>query len=235
MAHGLFYIVSIQDHIPNIITDRMKIMDADTNWGTEDSWLQTDFILAGGDYSPSMQNDGCIGTISPSEIHMQHPSSGGFASPYSNFDSPSEGYETSPLFATDDVASSDDWFPLFTDQVAEPGRSVQHPVHAENTPSAECASPTSTESPGTSPRLHSSSSGSAKRSSTSGVRKRSQRLPPIIVDNPNDTVAVKRARNTLAARKSRAKKAEKMEDMEVTIQQLREQVEYWKNKCNAQD
>jgi len=45
-------------------------------------------------------------------------------------------------------------------------------------------------------------------------RKRVPRVPPIIVDDPNDTVAMKRARNTLAARKSRLKRLQKLEEAE---------------------
>jgi len=158
-------------------------------------------------------------------------SSAGFTSPLSLFDSPSEGYDTSPLFHADDLAEN--WYPLFPDAApsSEEGAAVvkakQHPVDG---------SPSSTDSPDTSPRFRSSSvsSSNTKRSSTSGVRKRATPLPPIVVDNPHDIVAVKRARNTLAARKSRAKKAEKMEDMSIMIEELRAEVQHWKDLYHRQ-
>lgn len=215
---------------PGVGLDHMKIVDPDAAWG-EDSWLNGDFSVAGPDFSPSMGNEPLIGTVSPSEIHMHQQSPAGFASPYSTFDSPSEGYDTSPLFQADDVTGPEEWYSLFPDATADRDRVRQDTVQTENS-SGECASPTSTSSTGTSPRVR-SSSGGVKRSSTSGVRKSTKPLPPIVVQDPNDTIAVKRARNTLAARKSRAKKAEKVEIMEAEIQDLKAQVEYWKNKYNA--
>ena len=73
-----------------------------------------------------------------------------------------------------------------------------------------------------------------KHSSVAGVkaRKRDQPLGPIIV-NENDPIALKRARNTDAARKSRAKKVEKGEEMENEIAILKEQVEFWKKQALA--
>jgi hypothetical protein len=72
---------------------------------------------------------------------------------------------------------------------------------------------------------------SAKASSTSGVaaRKRNQPLPPIIVDDPADVVAVKRARNTLAARKSRQKKMERFDELESEIEKLKADRDHWKS------
>ena len=50
-------------------------------------------------------------------------------------------------------------------------------------------------------------------SAAAGVsaRKHNQPLPPIVVEDSNDTVAIKRARSALAARKSRQRKRESME------------------------
>ena len=68
-----------------------------------------------------------------------------------------------------------------------------------------------------------------KHSSVAGVnaRKRDKPLPPIVVDE-QDTVALKRARNTAAARKSRAKKVLERDDLEGQIEDLKAQVEHWK-------
>lgn len=49
---------------------------------------------------------------------------------------------------------------------------------------------------------------------------RSQPLPPVVVDQTADTVAVKRARNTEAARRSRARKLERMTQLEMKIEEL---------------
>jgi hypothetical protein len=60
------------------------------------------------------------------------------------------------------------------------------------------------------------------------ARKRDKPLPPIVVDE-SDAVALKRARNTAAARKSRAKKVNEREDMEGRIAELEAEVERWKS------
>ncbi|KAI1409805.1 hypothetical protein F5Y13DRAFT_203200 [Hypoxylon sp. FL1857] len=54
-------------------------------------------------------------------------------------------------------------------------------------------------------------------------------IPPIFVDDSHDTVAMKRARNTLAARKTRKRKAQRVEELEVKIEELTKERDYWKN------
>ncbi|KAI1472768.1 uncharacterized protein F4812DRAFT_464801 [Daldinia caldariorum] len=78
-----------------------------------------------------------------------------------------------------------------------------------------------------------SSGNHARHSSVAGVnpRRRDKPLPPIIVDDPSDTVAMKRARNTLAARKSRERKAQRFEELEAKIAGLEKERDYWKRKC----
>ena len=83
------------------------------------------------------------------------------------------------------------------------------------------------------PRRKSSNSPSAghgRHSSVAGVnsRRRDKPLPPIIVDDPADTTAMKRARNTLAARKSRERKAQRLDDLELKIAKLEEERDHWK-------
>lgn len=55
-----------------------------------------------------------------------------------------------------------------------------------------------------------------RQSSTAGVSKRRAKsdLAPITVQNPNDVIAIKRARNTMAARKSRDRRATHIEELE---------------------
>lgn len=47
-------------------------------------------------------------------------------------------------------------------------------------------------------------------------------LPPIVIKNPSDRAEVRRARNTEAARRSRAKKNERIRELESTVEYLRE-------------
>ncbi|KAJ6259461.1 hypothetical protein Dda_5098 [Drechslerella dactyloides] len=90
-----------------------------------------------------------------------------------------------------------------------------------------------------SPSTKSMAKGSAanpKRASLNGVNRRKAvtDLPPVQFD-PTNPVDIKRARNTMAARKSRARRVEKMEELADTVeklqaeaQQLKEEREYYK-------
>jgi general control protein GCN4 len=210
-------------------SDQMKVVDPDV-WGEE---LWTPELTMGSEFSPHMGTDLCGTTVSPSEITMNPTMpTPTFSSPYL-FDSPSEGYETSPLFGADDVNGADNWYSLFPESNQDSEDSTASPLMQGHQDMAgdiivKDDSRESTGSPETSPKFLGSGR-IQKRSSTSGVRKRQQPLPPIVVEDPSDIVALKRARNTLAARKSRAKKAEKMDEMEAMIEDLKAQVEHWKN------
>ena len=84
-------------------------------------------------------------------------------------------------------------------------------------------------------RRSDSSPHSKAASAAAGVsaRKRNQPLPPIVVEDPNDTVAIKRARNTLAARKSRQKKMERFDELEAEIAKIAAERDMWKAKALA--
>jgi len=154
-------------------------------------------------------------------------------------DSPDfDNYETSPMFANHDIeldiGGDDPWFPLFPD--------ANRGIDESKTGNSASDSPA-----GDSPlepseelevqehlrkgRSQSKSSPPNKHSSVSGVnsRKRDKPLPPIVVEDPNDTIAMKRARNTLAARKSRQKKMEKVEELEGRIAELEQERDHWKD------
>ncbi|KAF3273815.1 hypothetical protein TWF970_008404 [Orbilia oligospora] len=82
-----------------------------------------------------------------------------------------------------------------------------------------------------------SASNAQKRSSLTGIsrRKAAADLPPVQFD-PSNPVDIKRARNTMAARKSRARRVEKMEELAEAVeklqaeaQQLKEEKEFYKN------
>lgn len=210
-----------------------------------EEWISADYNLAS-DFSPQMTavhdaSSPLVGsTISPHELLMNPPASAattGLTSPL--FDSPSESYDTSPMFSSDDISPSAEWYSLFPDTNPDPEDAIisppmpNLPLQGEDSGPAEDEHSEPQDSPNTSPRYRSSSS-AHRRSLTSGVRKRAP-LPPIVVEDPSDTVAMKRARNTLAARKSRAKKLERMEEMEAEIILLREQVEMWKGRALGLD
>jgi general control protein GCN4 len=211
-------------------SDQMKLGEPDI-W-SEDLWSTTPELSIGSEFSPLM-GDLCGTTVSPSEVTMNPTTmpTPTFSSPYL-FDSPSEGYDTSPLFSADDIVGGDNWYSLFpeTKQDSEDSSAAASAsLHqAIGDIVKQCDSRETSTSPETSPKF-TGSTRMQKRSSTSGVRKRQQPLPPIVVEDPSDIVALKRARNTLAARKSRAKKAEKMDEMEATIQELKAEVEHWKS------
>ena len=176
-------------------------------------------------------------TVSPKDIFNNNdsiPPSTSFTNlttPGSTFiETPDEDYQTSPLFTDSlDVSGQNGWYSLFPE---------------ESAPAPLMARTTSTSSanqivlhPGGETRKRSSTNASpagfspvVKHSSVAGVaaRKRDKPLPPILA-NPDDAVAVKRAKNTAAARKSRAKKVEERDVMEAEIADLKSQVDYWKS------
>ena len=100
-------------------------------------------------------------------------------------------------------------------------------------PSPKARSPSSAPSP--------SSRQATKPSTVAGVNARQRKpLPPIRFDSC-DPVAMKRARNTEAARKSRARKLERQDVMERRIAELEKSLEeaeqreqYWKAMAQAQ-
>ena len=149
--------------------------------------------------------------------------------------------ETSPLFGEDELGDgAKDWPSLFdsiddTPQAIEMTHSTSnasstgHVSHMDTSPSITFASVAPRMSRNNSSPGHSASK-SGRHSFTSGVgaRKRDKPLPAIKVEDPSDTIAIKRARNTMAARKSRAKRMERTEQLEDEIAVLNQEVERWK-------
>ncbi|PVH80663.1 hypothetical protein DL98DRAFT_588255 [Cadophora sp. DSE1049] len=66
------------------------------------------------------------------------------------------------------------------------------------------------------------------KSAAASLRTRDKPLPPIIVEDPNDTVALKRFRNTLAARLSRQRKIQRFEELEDEIAKQKAERDHWK-------
>jgi len=182
-----------------------------------------------------------MGTVSPQDLLLQEPfMSAPNSTALTTLTSPSvynespgydDSYDVSPNFGSSDFDpnAGDVWFPLFpqenaAQQMAPPAAGTQSP--GENSDELEVVETTSSRRKSG----HSHSPPSGRHSSVSGVnsRQRSKPLPPIVVDNPNDVVAMKRARNTLAARKSRERKAQRFEDLEEKIAKLEAERDHWK-------
>jgi hypothetical protein len=134
--------------------------------------------------------------------------------------------DLSPLssFGSDAFApevTNKEWFSLFPTELAVAAMVPPLPtVPAVTTP------PT--------PVIHSDSLLHSRKHSHSLVagvnaRRRDKPLPPIVVSDMTDTAAIKRAKNTLAARKSRERKADRLESLEKEVSELKDEVKYWKS------
>lgn len=209
-----------------------------------------DFTAFGGgastgfDMARSASSSTNMGTISPSELlmgdnFMSAPNSSAITaltspSIYNVSPELSDNFDVSPNFESADNWDSnpDNWPSLFPDS----GNTAQQTLAVEQSPASDDID---IEQAATAHQRRKSSNVSPKSSNrhslVSGVnsRKRDKPLPPIVVENPNDTVAVKRARNTLAARKSRERKAQKMDELEAEIARLEADRDYWKQKALA--
>ncbi|KAF2767973.1 hypothetical protein EJ03DRAFT_328704 [Teratosphaeria nubilosa] len=149
-------------------------------------------------------------------------------------DTPDDSFETSPMYESLDTSKT--WPSLF------PEEDVSFAPSMARTTSASSASQIVVHPGGESlQRKRSSATNSpaifspaVKHSSVAGInaRKRDKPLPPILVDE-NDPVALKRARNTAAARKSRAKKVLERDDLEAQIANLKAEVEKYKSLARA--
>ncbi|KAH9843417.1 Basic region leucine zipper [Teratosphaeria destructans] len=185
--------------------------------------------------------DSALGpTVSPKDIFNTDsvPPSTSFTNlttPGSTYlDTPDDSFETSPMYESFDTSKT--WSSLF------PEEDVSFAPSMARTTSASSASQIVVHPGGESlQRKRSSATNSpatfspaVKHSSVAGVnaRKRDKPLPPILVDE-NDPVALKRARNTAAARKSRAKKVLERDDLETQIANLKAEVEKYKSLARA--
>lgn len=177
-----------------------------------------------------------LGTVSPQDL-LRDFASAPNSTAFTNLTSPSiynespdftDSLDVSPAFDTADFGgnAADPWFPLFPQE-----NTTTTIAGLDQSPSMEMEELDVVEK---APRRKSSNSpsstGHARHSSVSGVnsRRRDKPLPPIVVDDPSDTIAMKRARNTLAARKSRERKAQRMEEYEEKITKLTQERDHWK-------
>lgn len=211
--------------------------------------------------NPPVMSQGTPRTISPRDIFNDPLTPAPASAAFTNLTSPDlnspfiDSFDTSPLYNGDGDAqfSTNSWFPLFPDQdsdIATAAAALAPSVSATSVPASsvglartvsEQSVPQSTSSSTNSPIIL--DTGSRKKSvdssSPSGISKNRRRtkgpLPPIAVD-PNDKAAMKRARNTLAARDSRQRKfahVEKLEtinsELETKVSLLEAEVEKWKS------
>lgn len=177
-------------------------------------------------------------TVSPKDLQADFsaPPSAAFTNLTSPDTSPaymmSGSFDTSPMYKNLDGGSGDDWYPLFSEDtqgITSQNNSFSHPL--ERNPSAQSLAQSSGTSGANSPivldqsnrRKSSSNNSPALNAGITKPRRRRNPLPSITVD-PNDKAAVKRARNTLAARDSRQRKFEHVEQLNNEINALKEQL-----------
>ncbi|KAK4560504.1 General control protein [Recurvomyces mirabilis] len=187
------------------------------------------------------------GTISPKDVFNDSvPPSTTFTNlttPQSGYlDTPDDDYETSPLF-TDSLGidNSAQWPSLFPEY--DPAALAGAPLMTRNSSSTSTGQIVVHPGGESFSRKRSSTQASPasfspalKHSAVAGVaaRKRDKPLPPIMASE-DDPVALKRARNTAAARKSRAKKVLERDDLEAEIADLQAQVAFWKAQALGSD
>ena len=183
-------------------------------------------------------------TISPKDLFNDYVGSAPPSTAFTNLTSPdmnespyiASSTECSPLFSdSNDLAvDSSNWYPLFPESAGaeqvDPAptmeRQASNVSNEQSSPSS--SSPLVLDQHNYNRRKPSNAATSphnamARHSSVSGVKPRRRKgpLPPIEV-NPQDKVAVKRARNTLAARDSRQRKLDHLSNMEARIKELEE-------------
>lgn len=204
----------------------------------------------GGSASSSTSN---LETVSPQDLlvndpfNLSAPNSAALTSltsPSINESPDLDSFDVSPNFADLDGPHIDSWYSLFpTDStLAAPQQQQQQSHHqtpqqhsVDQSPALQSEDLEFSERP--SPGSRKASGTSVKHSSVAGVnsRKRDKPLPPIVIDDPSDSVAMKRARNTLAARKSRERKAMRFEELEERIAKLEQERDHWRAMALARN
>ncbi|TQV97473.1 hypothetical protein V2A60_006773 [Cordyceps javanica] len=223
----------------DVVLDDLPIFDGEvSNTAFSSPALASSFDFSGS-ISSSASN---LGTVSPQDLLVQEPFMSApnsaaltaLTSPSIYNESPDfEGYDVSPNFETADFGNpSDSWYPLFPQD-----SNVPETTNAEDSPNQGSDSDSVDKASGNGRRKSSGSPTSGGRhAAAAGVnaRKRDKPLPPIIVEDPNDVVAMKRARNTLAARKSRERKALRFDELEEKIAKLEAERDHWKKIALSQ-
>lgn len=181
-----------------------------------------------------------MGTVSPKDLSLRELNvSAPNSAAYTNLTTPSTfnespaftTYDDSPFIPCDglvDPVQGDPWFSLFPEDNVEQPNLEQSPLIVDEeldfSEQREVAGQLNQKAD----NRRKSGSSTSPLSAPSGIRKRDKALPPIIVDDPSDNKAMKRARNTLAARKSRQRKMQKMEDLEDQLAKALQERDHWK-------
>ncbi|KAJ4353453.1 General control protein [Didymosphaeria variabile] len=195
---------------------------------------------------------GSTRTVSPKDIFADPFQSAPPSTTFTNITSPdvdqspfiTDSFETSPMFQGDSYMPADNWFSLFPEEdnkgaapaVSAPlvAPALERTVSSNTTKSSGSSVNSPIVTSANSHRRKSSVNGSpATNASITKPRRRKGPLPSIMVD-PNDKVALKRARNTLAARDSRQRKFDHVNLLEKRNQELEAEVEKWKQIALAQ-
>ncbi|KAL6718015.1 General control protein [Lecanora helva] len=193
-------------------------------------------------------NTNSVQTVSPQDVFLDSnsaPPSGSypdFTPDTSYSESPGGVYsaETSPQWGYHSISQS--LTPLFPD--ISPEEPVQPTPVSVNIPATNYVAPKMSRNDSSSGQANSRSSNQGRHSFTAGIapKRRDKPLPAINYD-VNDTVAAKRARNTLAARKSRERRVERtdflvnqvntlqsaLEKSESALGKSEENTAYWKS------
>lgn len=184
-----------------------------------------------------------LGTVSPHDLLVQDPFSSApssaaltaLTSPSLYNESPDiDSFDASPNFGNVDFdGTGDSWYPLFPDESSHSDlQFAKSDLSLAEALSDKVSAVVDQDATVESRKKAAVSPSSGRRhSSIAGVnpRKRDKPLPPIVIEDPNDTTAMKRARNTLAARKSRERKAMHVEDLMSRIATLEAEVDHWKS------
>jgi general control protein GCN4 len=189
---------------------------------------------------------GSTRTVSPKDIFADAFGSAPPSAAFTNLTSPDIGdspfindsFETSPMFHGEPMLNnSNDWFSLFPEEetkMPDLGFAPSMGFPMERNPSSQSMERSTSSSTGSPIVLDSSfrrKSSVISSPATNGIsksRRRKGTLPAITVD-PSDKVALKRARNTLAARESRQRKFDHVSELESRNADLAAEVEKWKN------
>lgn len=175
-------------------------------------------------------------TVSPRELNMDHsaPNSNTFTnlttpSMYDGSPDDLSSFEASPLFTNQtDGSHSSQWPSLFADEdnvLYAPAAEAPQPAAADM---ARSSSSTSTNSEST-PAAVRAETARQRMSISAGVHKNKRTgrvLGPIEVDEA-DSAAIKRAKNTLAARKSRQKKRDVEDQLRMDLAEMTAQRDRW--------
>jgi hypothetical protein len=221
--------------------DQIQGLDDFTGFGGGAAGSYSSPVLTNFDVTASASSSTSnIHTVSPQDLLLHD---GFMSAPNSNalttLTSPSiyngspDFSDVSPAFSNVDFDTGDaqPWFPLFPQDNVKQQQHLVKPlstVVAEQSPASKSDDLEVVERAPAVRRKSAGKSGNSPptrtHASVSGVgsRRRDKPLPPIVVEDPHDGVAMKRARNTLAARKSRERKAVKLEELEEEIAQLKE-------------